>query len=91
MQDLNSSVQRLNMLIESLLQVKRDEKEDIIAYVAKLQKLFVNLNEDLTKQRENTLSERKLNGRILSILRKEMIILKTFGTHLHRKVKVRIC
>ncbi|KAK9708170.1 hypothetical protein QE152_g27384 [Popillia japonica] len=48
------------MLIESFFCVKRDEKED--THVAKLQKLFVDLNEELTKHKENTLSERILNG-----------------------------
>ncbi|KAK9703677.1 Zinc knuckle [Popillia japonica] len=59
------------MLIESFFCVKRDEKEDISSHVAKLQKLFVDLNEELTKHKENTLSERILNGRILSTLGKE--------------------
>ncbi|KAK9736684.1 hypothetical protein QE152_g11339 [Popillia japonica] len=48
-----SSTQRLNMLIESFFCVKRDEKEDISSHVAKLQKLFVDLNEELTKHKEN--------------------------------------
>lgn len=66
-----SSTQRLNMLIESFFQAKRDEKEDISTHVAKLQKLFVDLNTELAKHNENTLSERMLNGRILSTLSKE--------------------
>lgn len=66
-----SNTQRLNMLIESFFQAKRDEKEDINAHVAKLQKLFVDLNSELAKHSENTLSERMLNGRILSTLGKE--------------------
>lgn len=61
-----SSTQRLNMLIDSFFQAKRDEKEDISTHVAKLQKLFVDLNAELTKHNENTLSERILNGRIMS-------------------------
>lgn len=66
-----SSTQRLNMLIDSFFQAKRDEKEDISTHVAKLQKLFVDLNAELTKHNENTLSERILNGRIMSTLGKE--------------------
>lgn len=66
-----SSTQRLNMLIESFFRVKRDETEDISTHVAKLQKLFVDLNDELTKHEENSLSERMLNGRILSTLGKE--------------------
>jgi hypothetical protein len=37
-------------------------------HVAKLQKLFVDLNDELAKNGENTLSERMLTGRILSTL-----------------------
>jgi hypothetical protein len=44
-----SSTQRLNMLIESFFQAKRDCKEDISTHVAKLQKLFVDLNDELAK------------------------------------------
>jgi len=55
-----SSTQRLNMLIESFFQAKRDCKEDISTHVAKLQKLFVDLNDELAKHNENTLSERML-------------------------------
>jgi hypothetical protein len=39
-----SSTQWLNMLIESFFQAQRDCKEDISTHVAKLQKLFVDLN-----------------------------------------------
>ncbi|XP_047115896.1 uncharacterized protein LOC124795858 [Schistocerca piceifrons] len=66
-----SSTQRLNMLIETFFRVKRDESEDISSHVAKLQKLFVDLNDELSKHEENTLSERILNGRILSTLGKD--------------------
>ncbi|XP_047000554.1 uncharacterized protein LOC124616295 [Schistocerca americana] len=66
-----SSSQRLNMLIETFFRVKRKETEDISAHVAKLQKLFVDLNDELAKHEENTLSERILNGRILSTLGKD--------------------
>ncbi|KAK9708853.1 hypothetical protein QE152_g26952 [Popillia japonica] len=93
-----SSTQRLNMLIESFFRVKRDEKEDISSHVAKLQKLFVDLNEELTKHKENTLSERILNGRILTTLDKKfdnfkqlwirnLTILKIFGTRSPQKIK----
>lgn len=41
------------------------------AHIAKLQKLFVDLNTELEKNHENKLSERMLNGRILSTLGKE--------------------
>jgi hypothetical protein len=66
-----SSTQWLNMLIESFFQAKSDCKEDISMHVAKLQKLFVDLNDKLAKCNENTLSERMLTGRILSTLGKE--------------------
>ena len=66
-----SSMQRLNMLMESFFHVSRDDKENISTHVAKLQELFVDLNDELTKNKENTLSERILNGRILSTLGKE--------------------
>jgi hypothetical protein len=59
------------MLIESFFQAQHDCKEDIIMHVAKLQKLFVDLNDKLAKHNENTLSERMLTGRILSTLGKE--------------------
>lgn len=48
-----SSTQRLNMLIDSFFQAKRNEKEDISTHVAKLQKLFVDLNAELIKHNEN--------------------------------------
>ncbi|XP_046988308.1 uncharacterized protein LOC124594000 [Schistocerca americana] len=67
----HSSTQRLNMLIETFFRVKRVETEDISAHVAKLQKLFVDLNDGLAKHEENTPSERILNGRILSTLGKD--------------------
>jgi hypothetical protein len=66
-----SSTQWLNMLNESFFQAQRDCKEDISTHVAKLQKLFVNLNNELAKHNENTLSECMLTGRILSTLGKE--------------------
>lgn len=66
-----SSTQRLNMLIESFFQARRDDKEDITVHVAKLQKLFVDLNTELENHNENKLSERILNGRILSTLGRE--------------------
>ncbi|XP_072380862.1 uncharacterized protein [Diabrotica undecimpunctata] len=66
-----SSTQRLNMSIEAFFRVQRDEKEDISTHVAKLQKLFVDLNDELQKHDENVLSERMLNGRILSTLGKD--------------------
>jgi hypothetical protein len=71
-----SSTQRLNMLIESFFQAQRDCKEDISMHVAKLQKLFVDLNDKLVKHSENTLSECMLTVRILSTLGKEYDIFK---------------
>ena len=59
------------MLIESFFQAQRDRKEDISTHVAKLQKLYVDLNDELAKHNENMLSERMLTGRILSTLGKE--------------------
>jgi hypothetical protein len=67
----HSSIQRLNMLIESFFHAQRDCKEDISGHVAKLQKLFVDLNDELVKHGENTLSEGMLTGRILLTLGKE--------------------
>jgi len=66
-----SSTQWLNMLIESFFQAQRDCKEDIGTHVAKLQKLFVDLNDELAKHSENTLSEPMLTGLILFTLGKE--------------------
>jgi len=57
-----SSTQRLNMLIELFFQAQHDCKEDISTHVAKLQKLFVNLNDELVKHSENMLSESMLTG-----------------------------
>ncbi|XP_050516143.1 uncharacterized protein LOC126891004 [Diabrotica virgifera virgifera] len=62
-----SSTQRLNMLIEAFFRVQRDEKEDISTHVAKLQKLFVDLNDELQKHDENVLSERMLNDKAESV------------------------
>jgi hypothetical protein len=59
------------MLTESFFQTQHDCKEDISTRVAKLQKLFVDLNDELAKHGENTLSERMLIGRIPSTLGKE--------------------
>jgi hypothetical protein len=66
-----SSTQLLNMLIESFFQTQRECKEDISTHVTKPQKLFVDLNDELVKHSENTLSERMLTGRILSTLGKQ--------------------
>jgi hypothetical protein len=66
-----SSTQRLNIVIESFFHAQRDCKEDIGTHVAKLQKLFVDLNDEMAKHNENALSERMLTGRILSTLGKE--------------------
>jgi len=59
------------MLNESFCQAQRDYKEDISRHVTKQQRLFVELNDELAKHSENTLSERTLSGRILSTLGKE--------------------
>jgi hypothetical protein len=59
------------MLIESFFQAQRDCKEDISTHVTKQQKLFVDLNDELAKHSENTLSEHVLTGRILSSLGKK--------------------
>ena len=68
---VRSSTQRPNMLIELFFQAQRDCKEDISTHVAKLENPYVDLNDELVKHNENTLSERMLNGRILSTLGKE--------------------
>jgi len=59
------------MLIESFFQAQRDCKEDISTNVAKLQKLFVDLNNELAKHSENKPSDHMLTGRILYTLGKE--------------------
>jgi len=64
------------MPIESFYQAQRDGKEDINTHVAKLQKLYVDLNDELAKHNENTLSERMLTRRILSTLGKKYNNLK---------------
>jgi len=66
-----SSTQQLNLLMEAFFQAQHDCKEDISMHVAKLQKLFLNLNDELAQHSENTLSEHMLIGRILSTLGKE--------------------
>jgi hypothetical protein len=58
-------------LIRLFFPAQRDCKEDISTHVIKLQKLFVDLNDELAKHSENTPSERMLTGRILSTLGKE--------------------
>jgi hypothetical protein len=59
------------MLIESFFQAQRDCKENISTHVAKMQKLYVDLNDELAKHSENMLSEHRLTGQILSTLGKE--------------------
>ena len=49
---------------------QRPESEDISTHAANLQKLFVGLNQELSINKENTLSERMLNGVLLSTLGK---------------------
>ncbi|KAL0281595.1 UNVERIFIED_CONTAM: hypothetical protein PYX00_002534 [Menopon gallinae] len=66
-----SNVQRLNSLIEKFFKVERDTSEDISTHIAKLQKLFMDLNNELEKNNENRLSDKILNGRILSTLGNE--------------------
>ena len=57
--------------MQSFFQVQRDWKEDISKHVAKLQKLFVDLNDELAKHTENKMSEPTLTGRIISTLGKK--------------------
>ncbi|KAL0277244.1 UNVERIFIED_CONTAM: hypothetical protein PYX00_004597 [Menopon gallinae] len=66
-----SNVQRLNSLIEKFFKVERDTSDDISTHIAKLQKLFMDLNNELEKNNENRLSDKILNGRILSTLGNE--------------------
>ncbi|XP_018495349.1 uncharacterized protein LOC108864357 [Galendromus occidentalis] len=66
-----SSAARLNNLIENFFQARRLDSEDMNVHVAKLQKLFADRNDELAKHKESILSERILNGRILSTLGKE--------------------
>jgi hypothetical protein len=68
----HSSMQWLIVLIESFFQAQCDCKEDISTHVAKLQKLFVGLNNKLVKHSKNTLTEHMLTGCILSTLGKEL-------------------
>jgi len=49
-----SNMQQLNMLTEFFFQAQHDCKEDIGIRVAKLQKLFVELTDELEKHSENT-------------------------------------
>lgn len=51
-------------------QVRRDESENISSHVAKLQNLFVDLNNELKKHNKNKLSECMLTARILSTFKK---------------------
>ena len=64
------------MLIESFFQAQCDCAEDISTHVAKPQKLFVNLNDELARQSDHTLSEHMLTGRIWSTLGSEYINFK---------------
>jgi len=45
------------MLIELFFQAQCDGKEDISTHVTKLQKLYVDLIDELAKHNENTLSD----------------------------------
>jgi hypothetical protein len=54
------------MLTASFFQAQHDFKEDISMHVAKLQKRFVDLNDELAKHGENTLSGHMLTEKILS-------------------------
>jgi hypothetical protein len=62
----HSSTQQLNILITLFFQAQWDYKEEISMHVAKLQQLFVDLNDKLVKHSENTLSESMLTRQILS-------------------------
>jgi len=64
-------MQQLNMFTEPFFQAQQDCKENINTHVARIQKLFVDLNGEWTKHSANTLSERKFTGQILSPLGKE--------------------
>lgn len=66
-----SNAQRLNMLIEAFFQAKKVETDEISQHIARLQKLFTDLNSELSKNNENSLSERMLVGRIPSTLGKD--------------------
>lgn len=63
-----SSSIRLNTLFESFFRSTRNHEEDMNTHIAKLQKLFDDLNKELKIQSENELSERILIGKILSTL-----------------------
>lgn len=82
-----SSAQRLNMLIESFFRAERNKEEDIAKHIAKLQKLFVDLNQELANHKENTLSERLLIGRILSTLGSEFNNFKDIWDTLPEKLQ----
>ena len=86
-----SSAQRLNMLIEMFFQSGRVETEDISTHIAKLRKLFTDLNVELKKNAENTLSERMLIGRILFTLGREHNFSKISGIRYRLRIRSSTC
>jgi predicted adenine nucleotide alpha hydrolase (AANH) superfamily ATPase len=65
------------MIIESFFQAQRDCKEE--AGKSLRCKNFIDLNDELTKHNENTLSERMLTGRILTTLSKDYDNFTVYG------------
>lgn len=76
----------MNSLIERFYKAEKDAKKDISTHAAKLQKLFMELNDELSKRKQNTLSEAMLTRRILSTL-ENIIISRIRGTVFQRQTR----
>lgn len=63
-----SSGQRLHRLMEQFFRCERDANDDVVTHIAKLQKNFSELNEELKRVAKTTLPNLLLMSRIMSTL-----------------------
>lgn len=63
-----SSTQRRDMLFQQFFKAEHNAGEDIASYVAKIQKIYIDLNSELQRQGHNTLDKSVLIDRITTSL-----------------------
>lgn len=61
-----TSVQRLNLLMTDFFNLQRESEIDVAAYVAKVEKLFADMNTDLRRRGSYDIPVELLHGRILA-------------------------
>ncbi|GFV74331.1 CCHC-type domain-containing protein [Trichonephila clavipes] len=72
-----SSGQRLNRLMEKFFRNDKEFEDDIVSHIAKLQRNFSELNDELRRVAKTTLSDLLLMSRIMSTLPSEYFEFKS--------------